>query len=129
MIEYDEKDPFFKSVVPVKDQEECDKLKQICIDYEIPYWLDSCAFGYVHDYAHFYFSSMDDQPETPDGCFYIDTRYESENNDDDVILTIDEFEELVISTYSPQSIEEIIQTLKECLFKIDQILNQRFKTL
>jgi hypothetical protein len=129
MIEYDKTNPFFKSVVPVKDQEECDKLKQMCIDYEIPYWLDSRAFDYVETDPHFYFTTNDDQEETPDGYFYIDTRYEGDEDDDDVILTIDEFEELVISTYSPQSIEEIIQTLKECLFKIDQILNQRFKTL
>lgn len=128
MIEYDEKDPFFKSVVPVKDQEECDRLKQMCIDYEIPYWMDDFAFDYVENTGHFYFSVIEDQKETPDGCFYVDTYYANEEDDDDVIMTIDEFEELVISTYSPQSIEEIIQTLKECLFKIDQILNQRFKT-
>jgi hypothetical protein len=126
MIEYDKKDPFFKSVVPVQDQKECDRLKQICIDYGIPYWLDSCAFNYVETDAHFYFSSMEDQEETPDGCFYIDIYYG--DVDDNVIMTVDEFEELVISTYSSISIEEIIQTLKECLFKIDQILNQRFKT-
>ena len=127
MIEYDKKDPFFKSVVPVKDQEECDRLKQMCIDYGIPYWMDDCAFDYVENNSHFYFANIEDQPETPDGYFYVDIYY-GDVDDEDVIMTIDEFEELVISKYSPQSIKEIIQTLKECLFKIDQILNQRFKT-
>lgn len=34
--------------INVKDQPQADRLKQVCIDYGLPYWDDEIAF--IHDY-------------------------------------------------------------------------------
>ena len=43
--------------VPIESQEQSDRMKQICIDYGLPYWDDEDAFTFNEEYGnHFYYS-------------------------------------------------------------------------
>lgn len=39
--------------VPIEIQEQADRMKQICIDYKLPYWDDEDAFILTLDYKYF----------------------------------------------------------------------------
>lgn len=36
--------------VPIESQEQADRMKQICIDYGLPYWKNTIAFRYDKGY-------------------------------------------------------------------------------
>ena len=47
----------YEVYVNIEDQPQADRMKQICIDYGLPYWNDSCAFTFNEEFGnHFYYS-------------------------------------------------------------------------
>ena len=46
----------YNTTVPVKDQDQADRLKQICIDYGLPIWDDKDAFYFSEKYCFFKFN-------------------------------------------------------------------------
>lgn len=45
----------YNTTVKVKDQDQADRLKQICIDYGLPIWDNPSAFIYNERYCYFRF--------------------------------------------------------------------------
>ena len=44
------KKTIYNVYVPMKSQEQCDRMKQLCIDNGLEYWNDECyGFGYRKD--------------------------------------------------------------------------------
>lgn len=45
--------------VPIESQEQADRIKQICIDYGLPYWGSEDAFLLIKDFKYFSFFGED----------------------------------------------------------------------
>ena len=39
----------FDVYVPMQDQEQCDRMKQVCVDNGLPYWKHRVAFQYINN--------------------------------------------------------------------------------
>jgi len=77
----------YNTTVPVKDQDQADRLKQICIDYGLPIWEDNKSFTFTPYKKNYLIFAMD--------YFYIcwvDT------NPTDKIITEQQFIELLKDT-------------------------------
>lgn len=100
--------PIYKSAVLMKDQEECDFAKDLCIKYELPIWEDHVAFKYVKGecYLHFLKDNNDDD------CFYVDCLSQYEENERNII-SLEDFEALCEELNPEQDINDIISTIKE----------------
>ena len=36
--------------VPMESQEQCDKMKKLCVDYNLPYWDDIIGWMYLNNF-------------------------------------------------------------------------------
>jgi len=63
----------YNTTVPVKDQDQADRLKQICIDYGLPIWDDKDAFKFLYVFENSNFFCFEEK----DKEFFIlsDNRY------------------------------------------------------
>lgn len=49
----------YEVYVNIEDQEQADRMKQICIDYGLPYWGSADAFLLIKDFKYFSFFGKD----------------------------------------------------------------------
>jgi len=111
----------FKCIVQVDNQQDCDRLRDICEKYELPMWKDvEEAFRYV-DY---------DDEDKPTYLQYVEYDEDStgfcvdcvDDEDDFNIISITQFEEQA-EDYNPQfkSVDDILVKLKE----LNNLLNNK----
>lgn len=112
----------FKAAVQVYDQEDCNKMKDLCEKYELPIWKEvEIGFGYMDDeedqYLKYYQNNDDDRRTG----FYIDVLDEDEDRDF-IIMSVQAFEELA-DDYNPQlkNVDDILAKLKE----LNNLLNNK----
>lgn len=119
----DKQHTIFKCIVQVDNQQDCDRLRDICEKYELPMWKDvGEAFRYV-DYAdenvptYLLYAEYDEYATG----FCID-RVDDEDEDEFNIISITQFEEHA-EDYNPQfkSVDDILTKLKE----LNNILNNK----
>lgn len=126
------KDPIYKAIVLVHNQEDCDVARDICLKYSLPVWKDiDNGFEYV-DYNDPDDDNNDDEPtylqyQGKDSSrdddsigFYVDSI--EDDIDDYNIVSIEEFEALA-NDLNPiyNSIEDILSKMKE----LNNILNNK----
>ena len=111
----------FKCIVQVDDQQDCDRLRDICEKYELPMWENvEEAFRYVdyddEDRSTYLQYGEDDEDSTG---FYVDC---VDDEDEFHIISITQFEEHA-EDYNPQfkSVDDILAKLKE----LNNLLNNK----
>jgi len=87
------KKSIYNVYVEMKDQEQCDRMKQLCVDNGLPYWDDETAFEYISRFkiCSFTFDKEDNE-------FYIINPYNAEQwykNNDMSMATEQKFIELL----------------------------------
>ena len=118
----DQHHSIFKAAVEVYNQEDCNKLRDLCEKYELPIWKESeIGFEYMADEEDQYLKYCENVDDDRRVGFYIDTLFE----DDDEhlnIMSMEEFE-LLADDYNPQykSVDDILSKLKE----LNNILNNK----
>ena len=119
----DKQHTIFKCIVQVDDQQDCDRLRDICEKYELPMWKDAKeAFRYV-DYededkpTYLKYDELDDDFDRVG--FYVDC---VDDEDEFHIISITQFEEHA-EDYNPQfkSVDDILAKLKE----LNNLLNNK----
>ena len=118
----DKQHRIFKAAVEVYDQEDCNKMKDLCERYNIPIWKESeIGFEYMDDDEDQYLKYCENISDDRRVGFYIDTLDQDEDGDV-TIMSMDQFE-LLADDYNPQyrSIDDILSTLKE----LNHILNSK----
>ena len=122
------KDPIYKAIVKVHNQDECDVAREICLKHSLPVWEDiDLGFEYLEEddnYDVSIYLQYQDKASSSDEDhigFYVD------NIDDDDFdnynrVSIEEFESLA-NDLNPiyNDIEDILSKLKE----INNILNNK----
>lgn len=115
----------FKCIVQVDDQQDCDRLRDICEKYELPMWKNvEEAFQYV-DYddedklTYLQYYEDDDDDDVDRVGFYVDC---VDDEDKFNIVSITQFEEYA-DDYNPQfkSVDDILVKLKE----LNNLLNNK----
>lgn len=74
--------------VPMESQEQCDRMKQLCIDYDLPIWGYKKAF-YFESWMYFFYSDFRE--------FAVDS-YLGKPKKDYIQVTEQEFIELLKNT-------------------------------
>lgn len=119
----DKQHTIFKCIVEVDDQQDCDRLRDICEKYELPMWKDvEEAFRYV-DYrdedrpTYLKYDELDNDNDRVG--FYVDS---VDDEDEFYIISITQFEEHA-DDYNPQykSVDDILAKLKE----LNNLLNNK----
>jgi len=87
------KKSIYNVYVVMQDQEQCDRMKQLCVDNGLPYWDDESAFEHMCRFkiCSFTFDKEDNE-------FYIINPYNAEQwyeNNDMLMVTEQEFIELL----------------------------------
>lgn len=109
------KHPIFKAAVKVFNQEDCDKLREICEIYELPTWKDvGEAFRYVDYEGDQTYLKYDDNRDEDYRGFYVDNMDDPDEYNN---VPVEYFEELA-NDYNPQ-----FKTLEDVLDKLKQINN------
>lgn len=111
----------FKAAVQVYNQEDCNKMKDLCERYNIPIWKESeIGFEYMDDDEDQYLKYIENANDDRRVGFYIDTLDEDDKHL--TIMSIDQFESLA-DDYNPQykSVDDILAKLKE----LNNILNNK----
>ena len=117
----DKQHTIFKCIVQVDNQQDCDRLRDICEKYELPMWKNvEEAFRYVDydDEDNPTYLQYDELEDDRLG-FYIDC---VDDEDDFNIISITQFEEQA-EDYNPQfkSVDDILVKLKE----LNNLLNNK----
>lgn len=119
------KDPIYKAIVLVHNQDECDVAREICLKHSLPLWKDlDKAFEYIEyddepTYLH-YQDKASSSDEDHIG-FFVDG-LDGKSEDDYNLVSIEEFEALA-NDLNPiyNGIEDILSKLKE----LNNILNNK----
>ena len=119
------KDPIYKAIVLVHNQEECDVAREICLKYSLPTWkVIALAFDHVeYDDEPTYLQYQDkDFSRDEDNIGFFVEGLDGKDEDDYNLVSIEEFEALA-NNLNPiyNSIEDILSKLKE----INNILNNK----
>lgn len=123
------KDPIYKAIVKVYNQEECDVARDICLKYSLPVWKDiDNGFEYIgyddDDNYPTYLQYRDEDSGRDDDSigFYVDSLDDDKDEDDYNLISIEEFEALA-NDLNPiyNSIEDILSKMKE----LNNILNNK----
>jgi hypothetical protein len=106
----------FKCAALVKNQEEADKAKQICIDNDLSIWERSDAFDVINDNDDEWYVFSDDNNDFYVDC--IDPHGDLYGKFD--VISLEEFEELAKSSKIDEyeSVEDILYFLKETIKNI-----------
>lgn len=118
----DKQHSIFKAAAQVYNQEDCNKLKDLCEKYELPIWKEvEIGFEYMDDDEDQYLKYRENNDDDCRQGFYIDTLDQDEDGDL-IIMSMDQFE-LLADDYNPQfkSIDDILAKLKE----LNNILNNK----
>lgn len=120
------KDPIYKAIVLVHNQEECDVARDICVKHSLPTWKDiAVAFDHVEydEDDPTYLQYQDDASSSDEDHigFYVDN-IDDDDFDNYNIVSIEEFEALA-NDLNPiyNDMEDILSKLKE----INNILNNK----
>lgn len=114
----------FKAAVQVYNQEDCNKMKDLCEKYELPIWKEvELGFKYMADEEDQYLKYCENADDDRRVGFYIDI-LDEENDERLNIMSIEEFEALC-EDYNPQfkSVDDILSKLKE----LNNLLNNKQK--
>ena len=112
----------FKVAVEVFNQEDCDKMKDLCEKYELPIWKEvEIGFEYMDDDEDQYLKYCENTNDDRRAGFYIDTLDQDEDGDL-ILMSMDQFE-LLADDYNPQfkSVDDILTKLKE----LNNLLNNK----
>lgn len=111
----------FKAAVEVFNQEDCNKMKDLCEKYELPIWKEvEIGFEYMDDDEDQYLKYRENNDDDLRHGFYIDVL---EEEDEELnIMSVQEFEALA-DDYNPQfkSVDDILVKLKE----LNNLLNNK----
>ena len=122
------KDPIYKSIVLVHNQEESNVARDICLKYSLPVWKDiDNGFEYIgyddddDDPTYLQYLDKDSGRDDDSIGFYVDT-LDGKDEDDYNLVSIEEFEALA-NDLNPiyNSIEDILSKMKE----LNNILNNK----
>lgn len=120
------KDPIYKAIVIVHNQDECDVARDICLKYSLPVWEEiDLGFEYIEedDYdVSIYLQYKKDGRDDDSIGFYVDSLDDDKDEDDYNLISIEEFEALA-NDLNPiyNSIEDILSKMKE----LNNILNNK----
>lgn len=107
----------FKTIVEVENQSDCDELRNICENHELPMWTNiDHAFAYMGDDSDKIYLQYQSKKETTNEDhvgFFVDTAEDYVKNNFNIV-SIQEFEELA-KDYNPKydSIDDILTLFKQ----------------
>jgi hypothetical protein len=111
------KNPIYKAAVFMKDQEDCDYARDLCLKYELPVWKRSDAFDYSGRGTHLFCSGIKGELS-----FYVDSFCDDYIVENDLnVVSIEEFETLA-QEMNPQSddMDDILAKVRELNYKINK---------